>query len=117
MVLDRLIGAQNAWLADHTRRRRSADADGAVGMTTLTALVLRGQAWTLAHVGESRAWLCARPGRGRGGDARPECVQLTSDHAFEHQHEASRLTRASASTTRCASTTSRATCMRATSSC
>ncbi len=95
VVLDRLIGAQNAWLADHNRRRRSADADGAVGMTTLTALVLRGQAWTLAHVGDSRAWLVrARPAGDAAGDARPECVQLTSDHAYEHQHEASRLTRA-----------------------
>src|ERR1700712_742928 len=43
VVLDRLIGAQNAWLADHNRRRQGAhrrEPDAAsVAMTTLTALV------------------------------------------------------------------------------
>ena len=33
-------------------------------MTTLTALVLRGHAFTLAHVGDTRAWLL------RGGPER-----------------------------------------------
>ena len=97
VVLDRLIGAQNAWLADHNRRRRSAGPDGGIGMTTLTALVLRGQAWTLAHVGDTRAWLVrdgAPAKAGGGGPDRPDCVQLTHNHAFEHQHESSRLTRA-----------------------
>ena len=36
VALDRLIGAHNAWLADHNRRR----SDDASGLTTLTALVL-----------------------------------------------------------------------------
>ena len=93
VVLDRLIGAQNSWLADHNRRRQgsrraphgSAAAD--VALTTLTAVVLRGHAYTVAHVGDTRAWLL------RGG-ATGECVQLTQDHAFDHPDQRSRLTRA-----------------------
>lgn len=88
VVLDRLIGAQNAWLADHNRRRQGAyhrePSDAVLAMTTLTTLVLRGQAWTLAHVGDTRAWLI------RGGS----CVQLTQDHAFEEEFQRSRLQRA-----------------------
>ncbi len=67
VVLDRLIGAQNAWLADHNRRRQGAARDGGIGMTTLTVLVLRGHAWTLAHVGDTRAWLLRTSGRAGGG--------------------------------------------------
>lgn len=86
VALDRLIGAQNAWLADHNRRRQAtAGKDAAAyALTTLTALVLRAQSWTLAHVGDTRAWLL------RGGD----CIQLTQDHAFEEAFQRSRLTRA-----------------------
>jgi serine/threonine protein phosphatase PrpC len=82
VTLDRLISAQNAWLADHNRRRASADASK--GMTTLTALVLEGHGWTLAHVGDTRAWLL------RDG----ELTQLTVDHALEHLDLGSQLTRA-----------------------
>jgi serine/threonine protein phosphatase PrpC len=71
VVLERLIRAQNAWLADHNRRRAWA-RDAGTALTTLTALVLRGHSWTLAHVGDSRAWLV------RGA----ECTQLTHDHAL-----------------------------------
>ncbi|TFZ02230.1 bifunctional protein-serine/threonine kinase/phosphatase [Ramlibacter henchirensis] len=78
VALDRLIGAQNAWLAAANRRA------GGAAMTTLTALVLRGHSYTLAHVGDTRAWLL-REGR---------CEQLTADHAFEHPDLRSRLTRA-----------------------
>lgn len=78
VALDRLIGAQNAWLASANRRA------GGGAMTTLTALVLRGHSYTLAHVGDTRAWLL-REGR---------CEQLTTDHAFEHPDVRSRLTRA-----------------------
>ena len=53
-------------------------------MTTLTALVLRGHSYTLAHVGDTRAWLL------RDG----ELTQLTQDHAFDHPDFRSRLTRA-----------------------
>jgi serine/threonine protein phosphatase PrpC len=69
VALDRVIGAQNAWLAGINRRRQPA-----VGLTTLTALVLRGQSYTLAHVGDSRAYLL------RGG----KLQQLTHDHAVNH---------------------------------
>lgn len=78
VALDRLIGAQNAWLAAANRRT------GAGAMTTLTALVLRGHSYTLAHVGDTRAWLL-RDGR---------CEQLSHDHVFEHPDLRGRLTRA-----------------------
>ncbi len=81
-ALDRLIGAQNAWLADHNRRRQG----GSTGLTTLTALVLHGQSYTLAHVGDTRAWR-VRP------DGEP-AAPLTQDHAFDHPDLRSRLTRA-----------------------
>ncbi|MDE2367721.1 MAG: protein kinase [Burkholderiales bacterium] len=83
VVLDRLITAQNAWLADHNRRRHGREGGGAA-LTTLTALALRGQTWTLAHVGDTRAWLL------RGDDA----LQLSQDHAYDHPDQRSRLTRA-----------------------
>ncbi|KQW38804.1 bifunctional protein-serine/threonine kinase/phosphatase [Rhizobacter sp. Root404] len=91
VVLDRLISAQNAWLADHNRRRQGArdGADAPLAMSTLTVLVLRGQAWMLAHVGDTRAWLLRdAPG------STTDCVQLTQDHAFEEAFQRSRLTRA-----------------------
>lgn len=81
-ALDRLIGAQNAWLADHNRRRQG----GGTALTTLTALVLHGQSYTLAHVGDTRAWRVRE-----GGEP---AVALTQDHAFEHPDLRSRLTRA-----------------------
>jgi len=80
VVLDRLIGAQNAWLANHNRRRPGDSA----ALTTLTALALQGQTWTLAHVGDTRAWLL------RDG----ALLQLSQDHAFDHPDQRSRLTRA-----------------------
>ncbi len=69
VALDRIIGAQNAWLAGINRRRQPV-----MGLTTLTALVLRGQSYTLAHVGDSRAYLL------RGG----KILQLTHDHVVNH---------------------------------
>ena len=90
VMLDRLIGAQNAWLADHNRRRQGAGNLGGGAMTTLTALVLRGHAWTLAHVGDTRAWLL----RGSGDGPDHDCVQLSQDHGFDHPDQRSRLTRA-----------------------
>ncbi|MES2976656.1 MAG: bifunctional protein-serine/threonine kinase/phosphatase [Pseudomonadota bacterium] len=82
VALDRVIGAQNAWLAGSNRRH--AAGGGASAMTTLTALVLRGHSYTLAHVGDTRAWLLRDGG----------CVQLSTDHAFDHPDQRSRLTRA-----------------------
>jgi serine/threonine protein phosphatase PrpC len=80
VVLDRLISAQNAWLADHNRRRAGQGA----AMTTLTAIAIEGHGVTIAHVGDTRAW------RVRGD----ECTLLTHDHAFDHPDLRSRLTRA-----------------------
>lgn len=75
VALDRIIAAQNAWLCGINRRRRPA-----MGLTTLTALVLRGQSYTLAHVGDTRCYLV------REGQA----TQLTQDHIVNHpdfQHQ------------------------------
>ena len=69
VALDRIIGAQNAWLCGVNRRRHPA-----IGLTTLTAVVLRGQSYAVAHVGDSRAYLL------RAG----VLTQLTSDHAVDH---------------------------------
>ncbi len=93
VALDRLIGAQNAWLASHNRRRQGPGGEGAA-LTTLTALVLCGQTWTLAHVGDTRAWLLRAEGAAAGEDAAGQFSQLTQDHAFDHPDQRSRLTRA-----------------------
>ena len=69
VALDRIIGAQNAWLAGINRRRHPV-----LGLTTLTALVLRGQSYTLAHVGDTRCYLL-RDGK---------TLQLTHDHVVNH---------------------------------
>ena len=69
VALDRIIGAQNAWLAGINRRRHPA-----LGLCTLTALVLRGQSYALAHVGDTRAYLL------RGGSL----AQLSIDHVVDH---------------------------------
>jgi serine/threonine protein phosphatase PrpC len=84
VTLDRLINAQNEWLADHNRRRQSAGRHARIGTTTLTALVLRGHGYAVAHVGDTRAWLI------RGG----ECALLTQDHCFEQPDLTHALTRA-----------------------
>ncbi|MET0333512.1 MAG: bifunctional protein-serine/threonine kinase/phosphatase [Rhizobacter sp.] len=78
VVLDRIISAHNHWLAAHNRRHNGA------AMSTLTALALRGQTWTVAHVGDTRAYLV------RGG----ECRRLTQDHSLDHRDLRSQLTRA-----------------------
>lgn len=69
VALDRIIGAQNAWLAGVNRRRHPH-----MGLTTLTALVLRGQSYAVAHVGDTRAYLL------RDGKLMP----LTQDHVVDH---------------------------------
>ncbi|HEX2010996.1 MAG TPA: bifunctional protein-serine/threonine kinase/phosphatase, partial [Roseateles sp.] len=78
VALDRLIAAQNAWLFHHNRRREQPSA-----LTTLSAIVLRGHSYTVAHVGDSRIHLL------RDGD----CLALTQDHALD-QRDFVRLTRA-----------------------
>lgn len=85
VALDRIIEAQNTWWVGHNRRLQGHDGTpAAAGMATLTALVLRGQSYTLAHVGDTRAWLL-RDGQGH---------VLTQDHSFDHLDFGSRLTRA-----------------------
>jgi len=74
VVLDRLIGAQNTWLAAHNRRRAWA-RDSGTALCALTALVLRGQAFTVAHAGDTRVWLL------RDSELRP----LTQDHVLDHE--------------------------------
>jgi serine/threonine protein phosphatase PrpC len=83
VALDRLIGAHNAWLVAHNRRHEGTGVDTAA-LTTLSALVLHGQGWTVAHVGDTRVWRIA------GG----EIQLLTHDHAWTHPDQRSRLTRA-----------------------
>ncbi len=68
VALDRIIAAQNAWLVAMNKRRPE------LGFTTLTALVLRGQTYTLAHVGDTRCYLL------RDG----QLTQLTQDHVVNH---------------------------------
>ncbi|BEP96043.1 bifunctional protein-serine/threonine kinase/phosphatase [Acidovorax sp. A79] len=79
VALDRILSAHNGWLASMNRRRQPA-----VGLTTVTALVLRGQSYTLAHVGDTRAYLL------RGG----RLQQLTADHVMSQHDFAHQLTRA-----------------------
>lgn len=71
VALDRVITAHNNWLAGVNRRRAASDE---CGLTTLTALVMRGQTYTLAHVGDTRAYLL------RAG----QLEQLTTDHSAQH---------------------------------
>jgi serine/threonine protein phosphatase PrpC len=75
VALDRIISAQNTWLSGINRRRAPT-----LGMCTLTALVLRGQSYALAHVGDSRAYLLRDQ----------QLVQMTQDHVVQHpdfQHQ------------------------------
>ncbi len=69
VALDRVLSAHNSWLVG-INRRRTQD----YGLTTLTALVMRGQSYTLAHVGDTRAYLL------RGGNT----SRLTTDHVVDH---------------------------------
>lgn len=79
VALDRVIAAQNSWLAAMNRRQAPR-----LGLSTLTALVLCGQSYTVAHVGDTRAYLV------RDG----ERLQLTTDHAVGHRDLSHQLTRA-----------------------
>jgi len=64
-ALERLLVAQNRWL--------QANGGGQPLLTTLTALVLRGRRFTLAHVGDCRAY------RLHGG----QLERLSEDHVWE----------------------------------
>lgn len=82
VALDRLINAQNAWLVAQNRQREGHTGEAA--LTTLSVLVLQGQSWTVAHVGDTRIWRIA------GG----EIQRLTQDHAYSQPDQRNRLTRA-----------------------
>jgi serine/threonine protein kinase/serine/threonine protein phosphatase PrpC len=79
VALERIISAQNTWLAGINRRRHPA-----IGLTTLTALVLRGQRYSLAHVGDTRAYLL------RGG----QMTQISQDHVVDYPDFSHQLLRA-----------------------
>ncbi|MAB25134.1 protein kinase domain-containing protein [Pseudomonas neustonica] len=64
-ALDKLLTAHNRWLR--------VNGGGQPLLTTLTALVLRGERYTLAHIGDCRAYLL------RDGKLR----NLTSEHVWE----------------------------------
>jgi serine/threonine protein kinase len=65
VALERTIAKHNTWLMGINQSRAPES-----GLTTLTALVLRGHYYTVAHVGDSRAYLL------RDGQA----ILLTTDH-------------------------------------
>jgi serine/threonine protein phosphatase PrpC len=79
VALDRVIAAHNSWLVGINKSRKNA-----YGLTTLTAVVLRGQSYTLAHVGDTRAYLL------RGG----QTTLLTIDHVADHPDMRHQLLRA-----------------------
>ncbi len=79
-ALDKVIVPLNRWLFAHSRRAREA-----AGMaTTLSAIVLRGRRYVVAHVGDTRIY------RLRGG----ELARLTGDHVWEHPELKNVLSRA-----------------------
>jgi serine/threonine protein phosphatase PrpC len=83
-ALDKVIVALNRWLYAHTRRARET-----AGMaTTLSALVLRGRRYVIAHVGDTRIYRL-RPGPSAG-----ELALLTGDHVWEHPELKNVLSRA-----------------------
>ena len=78
--LDTVLAALNRWLVAHAARTREA-----AGMaTTLSAIVLRGRRFYLAHVGDTRIY------RLRAGTLE----QLTTDHVWEHPELKNVLSRA-----------------------
>lgn len=83
-ALDKVIVPLNRWLFAHSRRAREA-----AGMaTTLSAIVLRGRRYVVAHVGDTRIYRLRRGPRGG------ELVKLTGDHVWEHPELKNVLSRA-----------------------
>ncbi len=69
LAIDRVVNAINRWVMAQAR----AHSEWSGMATTLTALVLRGQRYCVAHVGDSRCYLA------RGGTL----TQLTTDHVWD----------------------------------
>lgn len=80
VALERVLAAINRWVVAQAQQRREV-----AGMaSTLTALVLRGRRYTIAHVGDTRAY------RLRAGVLQ----RLTTDHVWDRPDMAHVLTRA-----------------------
>lgn len=79
-ALDRVLNATNRWLM----AQGSANQGAASLATTLSALVLRGRRYVIAHIGDSRVYLLRKGGM----------TQLTRDHVWEHPDLNHVLTRA-----------------------
>lgn len=78
--MDTVLAAVNRWLLAQSSKSR----DYAGMATTLTALVLRGRRYYVAHIGDSRAY------RWRDG----ALLRLTEDHSWEHPEFSNVLRRA-----------------------
>ena len=79
-ALDKVLSANNLWLLGQASAQREL-----AGMaTTLSALVLRGRRYYVAHVGDSRVYLLRRD----------RLTQLTNDHVWDHPDMRHVLTRA-----------------------
>ncbi len=79
-AIDKVVTALNRWLLSQSAR----DPELAGMATTLSAVVLRGQRYYTAHIGDSRIYLL------RNG----ELQRLTSDHLWDHPELKNVLSRA-----------------------
>lgn len=86
LSVDRVANAINRWVIAQGR----AHPDWAGMATTLTALILRGRRYTLAHVGDTRCYL----GKATPGGATAPLQQLTTDHVWDRPGMQHVLTRA-----------------------
>ena len=77
LSVDRVTNAINRWVIAQGR----SHTEWAGMATTLTALILRGRRYTLAHVGDTRCYLAKRSA-GVSGGALP-LQQLTTDHVWD----------------------------------
>lgn len=82
--LDRILQAQNAWLYARGTGANVADATSGSFATTLTAINLRGHFFTVAHVGDTRAYLYRKQ----------KLDRLTRDHVHSIKDLSNVLTRA-----------------------
>ena len=78
LAVDCVTNAINRWVIAQGR----AHAEWHGMATTLTALILRGRRYTLAHVGDTRCYLVNRAGQTAGSGAGP-LHQLTTDHVWD----------------------------------